>query len=106
MIYFYLWRRGRDSNPRGSYPPTRFPSVLLRPLGHLSNPRLSEGDQTCLNPGKNCYREMTLHTENGGSEIRTRVKISPQLVFETSAFNRSAIPPLFYGRTTRLPGVN
>ena len=40
---FNLWRRGRDSNPRGSYPPTRFPSVLLRPLGHLSNPRLSEG---------------------------------------------------------------
>ena len=30
------WRRGRDSNPRWSYPHTRFPSVLLRPLGHLS----------------------------------------------------------------------
>ncbi len=52
LNYFGLWRRGRDSNPRGSYPPTRFPSVLLRPLGHLSNPGLSGGDQTCLNPGK------------------------------------------------------
>ena len=31
-----LLRRGRDSNPRCSYPHTRFPSVLLRPLGHLS----------------------------------------------------------------------
>ncbi len=30
------WRRGRDSNPRYGCPYTRFPSVLLRPLGHLS----------------------------------------------------------------------
>ena len=29
-------RRGRDSNPRYGKPHTRFPSVLLRPLGHLS----------------------------------------------------------------------
>ena len=38
--YWYIsaspWRRGRDSNPRYSYPYTRFPSVLLKPLGHLS----------------------------------------------------------------------
>src|ERR1700747_434219 len=30
------WRRERDSNPRWSFPHTRFPSVLLQPLGHLS----------------------------------------------------------------------
>ena len=30
------WRRGRDSNPRDGCPPTRFPGVRLRPLGHLS----------------------------------------------------------------------
>src|SRR5262249_14155364 len=30
------WRRDRDSNPGGSFPPTRFPSVRLQPLGHLS----------------------------------------------------------------------
>ena len=30
------WRRERDSNPRCSFPHTRFPSVLLQPLGHLS----------------------------------------------------------------------
>ena len=29
-------RRERDSNPRYGYPHTRFPSVLLKPLGHLS----------------------------------------------------------------------
>ena len=31
-----IWRRGWDSNPRLSFPNTRFPSVLLKPLGHLS----------------------------------------------------------------------
>src|SRR6185436_15871723 len=31
-----LKRREWDSNPRWSYPHTRFPSVLLQPLGHLS----------------------------------------------------------------------
>src|SRR5690242_1477413 len=30
------WRREWDSNPRWSFPHTRFPSVLLQPLGHLS----------------------------------------------------------------------
>jgi hypothetical protein len=30
------WRRGWDLNPRLSFPNTRFPSVLLKPLGHLS----------------------------------------------------------------------
>src|SRR4051812_38161754 len=29
-------RRGRDSNPRWSYPHTAFPVLHLRPLGHLS----------------------------------------------------------------------
>ena len=31
-----IWRRDRDSNPGDGHPPTRFPSVRLRPLGHLS----------------------------------------------------------------------
>ena len=30
------WRRERDSNPRDGFPPTRFPSVRLQPLGHPS----------------------------------------------------------------------
>src|ERR1051325_6802065 len=29
-------RRGRDSNPRWSFPHTAFPVLHLRPLGHLS----------------------------------------------------------------------
>ncbi len=32
----FKYRRERDSNPRYGYPHTRFPSVLLKPLGHLS----------------------------------------------------------------------
>ena len=31
-----VWRRERDSNPRDGFPPTRFPSVRLQPLGHPS----------------------------------------------------------------------
>ena len=31
-----LWRKREDSNLRYGYPHTRFPSVLLKPLGHTS----------------------------------------------------------------------
>src|SRR3978361_523507 len=31
-----FWRRERDSNPRYAFTHTRFPSVRLKPLGHLS----------------------------------------------------------------------
>jgi hypothetical protein len=31
-----VWRRGWDSNPRLSFPNTRFRGELLQPLGHLS----------------------------------------------------------------------
>src|SRR6266699_531460 len=37
-----IWRRGWDSNPRCDFSQTRFPSVLLQPLGHLSAPQASE----------------------------------------------------------------
>ena len=30
------WRRDGDSNPGEALTPTRFPSVRLKPLGHLS----------------------------------------------------------------------
>ena len=33
----FYWRRERDLNPWYSCPYTRFPGVLLRPLGHLSS---------------------------------------------------------------------
>jgi hypothetical protein len=37
----WLWRREWDSNPRYGFPHTRFPSVRLKPLGHLSEEAFS-----------------------------------------------------------------
>src|SRR4051812_36306737 len=37
------WRREWDSNPRYGFPHTRFPSVRLKPLGHLSGCPLMKG---------------------------------------------------------------
>src|ERR1700738_3763939 len=42
------WRREWDSNPRYSFPHTRFPSVRLKPLGHLSVcPLMTGRDKFC-----------------------------------------------------------
>ena len=42
------WRREWDSNPRYGFPHTRFPSVRLKPLGHLSGGPLLKGqDRFC-----------------------------------------------------------
>ncbi len=43
----------------------RAPSATRTPL----HPRLSDGDQACLNPGKYCYWEMTLHTKTEGARF-------------------------------------
>ena len=40
-----LWRREWDSNPRYGFPHTRFPSVRLKPLGHLSGGPLLKGQE-------------------------------------------------------------
>ena len=40
------WRREWDSNPRYSFPHTRFPSVRLKPLGHLSGSSVFTGTAT------------------------------------------------------------
>src|SRR6267143_7267163 len=42
----YDWRREWDSNPRYGFPHTRFPSVRLKPLGHLSGGPLLKGQDT------------------------------------------------------------
>src|SRR6516165_4534219 len=43
-----IWRREWDSNPRYGFPHTRFPSVRLKPLGHLSGGPLLKGcDNFC-----------------------------------------------------------
>src|SRR5580700_8303515 len=49
------WRREWDSNPRLSFPNTRFPSVLLKPLGHLSVP--------------DCREVITLTMRTGGAFV-------------------------------------
>ena len=36
IINGILWRSDRDSNPGDGLPPTHFPGVRLRPLGHRS----------------------------------------------------------------------
>ena len=52
---FLKKRRVRDSNPRNSFPFTRFPSVLLQPLGQLSVFKV-DGKCTCLD----LYKEINL----------------------------------------------
>src|SRR5215469_3263022 len=47
-----IWRRGWDSNPRLSFPNTRFPSVLLKPLGHLSTRGKLNQTSMKLRPGE------------------------------------------------------
>lgn len=42
------WRREWDSNPRYGFPHTRFPSVRLKPLGHLSGAPSLEGEPIIL----------------------------------------------------------
>jgi site-specific DNA recombinase len=45
------WRREWDSNPRYGFPHTRFPSVRLKPLGHLSGcPVLKGQEGFCKRP--------------------------------------------------------
>ena len=44
------WRREWDSNPRYAFTYTRFPSVRLKPLGHLSRSRPLNSSPPC--PGK------------------------------------------------------
>ena len=36
ILNIIYWRRRWDSNPRDGFPPTHFPGVRLRPLGHVS----------------------------------------------------------------------
>jgi hypothetical protein len=48
VISMTCWRREWDSNPRYSFPHTRFPSVRLKPLGHLSGcPLLKRKEAFC-----------------------------------------------------------
>ena len=46
------WRREWDSNPRYGFPYTRFPSVRLQPLGHLSVRTLMTGQRLFFKSGR------------------------------------------------------
>ena len=73
------WRRGRDSNPRYGYPYTRFPSVLLRPLGHLSALLVQRSQPRWATGGE------------GG--IRTHGPRKGSTVFETVPIDHSGTSP-------------
>ncbi len=77
-----IWRREWDLNPRWSFEPhTRFPVVLLRPLGHLSSApeRLKD-----LNKTKNPSKPRTSSTRLYYTTLRGFVKIkSDQIKSET-----------------------
>src|SRR5689334_18702954 len=72
------WRRERDSNPRYGFPYTRFPSVRLKPLGHLSaasEPRPRPGWQAAtLDSVRNGVRPPTwpAHLEGLGRALQAQ----------------------------------
>src|SRR5690606_32622206 len=76
------WRRERDSNPRDGYPPTHFPGVRLRPLGHLSARPPGEppaGARTILTDGASA-REQTRpsrHCFGAGAAARLSMGVAP-----------------------------
>src|SRR6185436_15733087 len=74
-----VWRREWDSNPRYGLTYTRFPSVRLKPLGHLSALALAKMRNRASNGGE------------GG--IRTPDTREGITVFETAALNHSATSP-------------
>ena len=76
------WRREWDSNPRSTFMLTRFPTVLLQPLGHLSGK---------LRFSRAPWRAVAF---NGGERgIRTLDTLTRIAVFETARFSHSRISP-------------
>jgi hypothetical protein len=116
------WRRGWDLNPRYGFPHTRFPSVLLRPLGHLSatvfysirptpeppgirsacclwyRARANAGQHTARpqpdgSPAVAGTRKNSQILDGGEGGIRTHGPLTRSTVFETVPFNRSGTSP-------------
>ena len=91
------WRRGRDSNPRYGYPYTRFPSVLFRPLRHLS---AAPRSPTLYLRGRPRSVQRTSQWRRGwDSNPRTPARGST--VFETVPFDHSGTSPHREGESTR-----
>src|SRR6185503_13129948 len=67
------WRREWDSNPRYGFPHTRFPSVHLQPLGHLSARNVRERRSTLACETGAPFRAIRLGENGGEGGIRTLV---------------------------------
>ncbi len=74
IYYKGKWRRGRDSNPRDSYPPTPLAGARLQPLGHLSADLFK--DHGVLNQWLFCH----------GNDISTYASKRIQLAWRMSVF--------------------
>ncbi len=87
----FVWRRGRDSNPRWSVSPTNdLANRPLQPLGYLSvsiNCNVLWTD-THLFAGK-----PSIDSLGGRGGIRTLGTVAGSLVFKTSTFNHSVTLP-------------
>ena len=70
------WRRGRDSNPRYGCPYTRFPSVLFRPLRHLSAISISRAT-SCDATRPTTHRERRAHRSSWPQADRAAVPSHP-----------------------------
>jgi hypothetical protein len=85
-----IFRRERDSNPRDGCPPTRFPSVLLQPLGHLSQKRTA--------PGRSRPDGAFLDTRLWAGENRFRARVrsssysSARFPFDSRQSHKSSAP--------------
>ena len=88
------WRRGRDSNPRYGYPYTRFPSVLLQPLGHLSASRTTV--HRPFSPGPPVPTRW-----RRGWDSNPRTPVRGSTVFETVPFDHSGTSPRRACESTR-----
>lgn len=84
--------------------PTRVPVVLLQPLGHLSNKNDEYGMRNDESNAPTHHLSFRIHHSFGGQRgIRTPDTLSRTIVFETIAFNHSAICPSKHFTTSDKP---
>ena len=72
IMTLHNWRREWDSNPRSTFMLTRFPTVLLQPLGHLSGKLRSCALPTRLHSGWRRERDSNPRYPYGYSGFRDR----------------------------------
>ena len=98
------WRRGRDSNPRCSFPHAGLANLCLKPLGHLSRassaslavwPACGAAQDSGREHGPPGWGVADAGSLSDGGEggIRTLETLSRLAVFKTAAINHSATSP-------------